>query len=134
MTTISTTVDTGREINAPILPQSVWDHGYEYMELAERHGWSAIGSWGKDGWDLGAWPYVIIFYRARSESTGNAWGIGQYVEGDLETKYYETRAAFIEAIDRMAYSHWQFNADQAPPNLPEKFEDLPEEYRGMPQF
>ena len=134
MTTIETTADTGRRVNAPSLPESVWDHGYEYMDLASQHGWGAVGSWGKDGWDLGDWPYVIIFYRGPSEATGNAWGVGQYVEGDLETKYYETRESFLEAMDRKAFDHWKFHTEQAPPNLPEKFEDLPEEFRGMTRF
>ncbi|MHA6969451.1 hypothetical protein ACX5K5_17355 (plasmid) [Glutamicibacter bergerei] len=134
MTTIETTADTGRRVNAPSLPESVWDHGYEYMDLASQHGWGAIGSWGKDGWDLGDWPYMIIFYRGPSEATGNAWGVGQYIEGDLETKYYETRESFLGAMDRKAFDHWKFHTEQAPPNLPEKFEDLPEEFRGMTRF
>ncbi len=35
--------------------------GYDDMELAERQGWRTLANWGRDGWDLGEWPYVMIY-------------------------------------------------------------------------
>ena len=37
--------------------------GYDDMELAEKIGWHPISAWGKDGWNLGSWPLVIVFFR-----------------------------------------------------------------------
>lgn len=39
------------------------DDGYSDMEAEEKRGWSAIPGWGRDGWDLGNWPYVVIYKR-----------------------------------------------------------------------
>ena len=37
--------------------------GYDDMELAEARKWHAVSGWGRDGWDLGDWPYVVIYTR-----------------------------------------------------------------------
>lgn len=131
MKTLATTVDTERAISAPALPACGGLSGYEYMELAERKGWRPIASWGADGWDFGEWPYVIGFYRPRSTETGNTWGYALYVEGDLTTRYYDSREAFIENVDREAFFYWKLGKSDGPDDLPEKFEDMPAEYRGM---
>lgn len=39
------------------------DDGYSDMEVAATEGWRAIAGWGRDGWDLGDWPYVVISVR-----------------------------------------------------------------------
>lgn len=39
------------------------DDGYSDMAAEEKRGWSVIASWGSDGWDLGHWPYVMIYTR-----------------------------------------------------------------------
>lgn len=36
------------------------DDGYSDMEVAAGEGWSAVSGWGRDGYDLGDWPYVVI--------------------------------------------------------------------------
>lgn len=46
----------------PALPNG-HDHGgdgYDWMDLAQRTPWVVIPSWGRDGWDLGSWPYVQV--------------------------------------------------------------------------
>ncbi|MGI5292909.1 hypothetical protein ACQEVF_57695 [Nonomuraea polychroma] len=67
------------EGQAPQLPPGhVGGGGYDWMAVAERTGWHAIGVWGCDGWDLGAWPYVIVL-----RWTGDgAWGVASYCEGE----------------------------------------------------
>jgi hypothetical protein len=45
------------------LSQACGHDGYERMNAARAHGWTAIPSWGLEGWDLGRWPLVIIFHR-----------------------------------------------------------------------
>lgn len=39
------------------------DDGYDDMDVAESEGWKAVSGWGRDGWDLGDWPYVVVSTR-----------------------------------------------------------------------
>lgn len=128
------TSDTDRPIAAPTLPSSPWDTGYDYMDAAERRGWTVISSWGQDGWDFGAWPYIIGFTREHSAGASTTWGFGTYVEGDLTTRYFDSRDAMIEAIDREAFFYWKHGQSDGPENLPELFDDLPQRYRGTPRY
>lgn len=89
---------------------------------------------GQEGWDFGAWPYIIGFTREHSEGTTNTWGFGTYVEGDLTTRYFDNRDAMITAIDREAFAYWGLGQADGPKNLPELFEDLPQIYRGAPRY
>lgn len=42
----------------PALPQRGFGDGYDWMSELQK--WAAIPGWGRDGWDMGSWPYVII--------------------------------------------------------------------------
>ena len=45
----------------PPLPGRGWGDGYDWQEeVQERTKWAVIPSWGRDGWDMGSWPYVQI--------------------------------------------------------------------------
>src|SRR5690242_19666271 len=48
------------------------DDGYSDMEVAAEDGWQAVAGWGRNGWDLGNWPYVVISVRDRVEVFGFA--------------------------------------------------------------
>ena len=39
------------------------DDGYSDMEAEEGRGWLAVANWGRDGWNLGTWPYVVMYVR-----------------------------------------------------------------------
>lgn len=39
------------------------DDGYGDMEQATKAGWHVLSGWGRDGWDLGDWPYVVLSVR-----------------------------------------------------------------------
>lgn len=130
MGTIIRTSDTGEIISESNLPSAEWCDGYDYMERAEARGWSAMGSWGEDGYDLGSWPYVIGFVRVvRDGASRYLYGFGLYCEGDLTTDYYRTKDACNEAISRQAFTFWKLGQSQGPKDLPEAFEDLAVEYR-----
>ena len=60
------------------------------------------------------------------------FGYGLYVEGDTTTKYFDTLEACKEAIDRDAHWFWKTGQSDGPNDVPEKFEDLPAKYRGLP--
>jgi hypothetical protein len=44
------------------LAQARGKDGYDRIERAVAHGWRAVPGWGRDGWDLGSWPLVVIFH------------------------------------------------------------------------
>ena len=71
------------------------DDGYGDMEVAERSGWSSIAGWGRDGWDLGDWPYVVISERYRN----GKYEMRQTVEGDTTVYRFDNAEDAHAAID-----------------------------------
>ena len=81
------------------------DDGYGDIEVATKLGWTAVSSWGHDGWDLGNWPYVVISIRNVGDLyCGAAWQyqMRQTVEGDT------TNYGFASAEDRNAAIDYLF--------------------------
>lgn len=92
-----------------VTPESFWQTapiyggGYDVMEAAHEEKWRAIPGWGKDGYDLGNWPYAIVFFRNRQTQ----YDIIYYVEGDVmmyTTPSEEIRNAIV---DEIAFFHWK---------------------------
>jgi hypothetical protein len=73
------------------------------MEAARGRGWSAVPSWGLDGWDLGAWPLVVISHRRSADDFELAYD----VEGDITVYRYPTRVLRDAATDCLAFWHWK---------------------------
>jgi hypothetical protein len=92
--------------------------GYGDMEVASKQGWHAVSGWGRDGWDLGDWPYVVISVRNREHPgyvidgfhiplvTGGEdskpamiYELRQTVEGDTETYRFDSLEDREAAID-----------------------------------
>ena len=69
--------------------------GYEDMEQAGKAGWTNISSWGRDGWDLGKWPYVSIQARLHD----GRWELQQIVEGDHDVYAFADVEDMRAAID-----------------------------------
>lgn len=93
-----------------IAPEAVWQisqvcgqDGYERIDAVSSRGWTAIPSWGLEGWDLGAWPLVIIFHRHSAEGFELAYD----VEGDATVYQYPTRELRDAATDCLAFWHWK---------------------------
>ncbi len=83
--------------------------GYDDMELAEKHGWHPISAWGKDGWNLGSWPLVIVFFRnlkVKQEETV-VYQVIEYVEGDVTMWSCPTKELRQAVIDELAFFHWK---------------------------
>lgn len=130
MGTIIRTTDTAARIAEPNLPADDRSgDGYDYISTAEAAGWTVINVWGEEGYDFGAWPYVIGFARSAGRGEERRYGFGLYVEGDLKTDYYSSLEAVLEAISREAHWFWINGQSDGPADLPEKFEDLPATYR-----
>jgi hypothetical protein len=69
--------------------------GEEDMEQAEKQGWTLISSWGRDGWNLGDWPYIAISTRI----SAGRFELQQVVEGDYDLYQFGSYADLEAAID-----------------------------------
>jgi hypothetical protein len=99
------------------------DDGYSDMAAEEKRGWRALASWGRDGWNLGDWPYVVVYVRESpahtpdcSQSAGDcrclpSYELMQICEGDRTVYSFTTVRDRNAAIDYMflwyaADKHW----------------------------
>lgn len=91
------------------------DDGYDFMhEHAIPAGWRAVSSWGRDGWDLGDWPYVCIYHH---DYAGAYWFLS-YCEGDLTAYRFDTLDQLHAHTDDTARFYWEhFFRDRGPDNL-----------------
>lgn len=69
--------------------------GYDDMEQAAAQGWHVLSNWGRDGWDLGDWPYVAISVR----TVKGKWQVQQVCEGDHTMYEFASEADRDRAID-----------------------------------
>ncbi len=76
------------------------DDGYEFIGAGEAAGWRAVAAWGRDGWDLGSWPYVVYLFRGELERA-------DYCEGDIRIETYATSDERERATDAAAMFHWR---------------------------
>jgi len=109
--------------------QRAWMHGggYDVMEKATSVRWEPIAGWGQDGWMLGSWPYVIIYFRTED----GTFDLMYYVEGDVTMYSCPTREIREAICDVLALFHWKHSGG-GPENIDE-YEDvsqLPLQYRG----
>lgn len=72
------------------------DDGYEDMALNESRGWKTLSGWGRSGWDLGEWPYVVLSIRPADDG---AWHLLSVCEGDHAYYQFATEADLHAAID-----------------------------------
>jgi hypothetical protein len=93
-----------------VAPEAFWhldqirdEDGYDRIKAARPHGWRAISSWGLEGWDLGAWPLVVILHRRSARGFELAYD----VEGDITVYRYPTRELRDAATDCLALWHWK---------------------------
>lgn len=88
------------------------------VEMAKAEGWVTHYSWGRDGWDLGDWPYVNYAMRTLPDGTAQT---RCYCEGDLTIKTFSTEAEAIADLDEAFLYHgrprywWNEDEYQAEP-------------------
>lgn len=75
------------------------DDGYSDMEAEEGRGWRPVGLWGRDGWDLGGWPYVVIYVKTSLGEQGRTYELMQICEGDRTVWSFTSEADRYAAID-----------------------------------
>lgn len=91
------------------------DDGYEFMAAGTAAGWSAVAAWGKDGWDLGSWPYVVVLFRDRivkpstldNDPAVKAYERATYLEGDVTVETFATADDREKATDETALFYWK---------------------------
>jgi len=103
--------------------------GYDDMELAEKHGWQPISAWGKEGWNLGSWPLVIVFYRNLKKEDEILYQVIEYVEGDVTMWSCQTKELRQQVIDELAFFHWKFSHKEWVKEY-NSVDQLPDELRG----
>ena len=99
--------------------------GYDVMSVANRFGWRDVAAWGSDGWNLGDWPYVVIYFRETPGGGRSAYQLAYYVEGDVSVYGYATEDERTRATDELAFFHWK--------NRCEKWVDGIDDYWQMPE-
>ena len=124
--TRTVTKDTGETITAPELPaDDRTGDGYDWMETLTGTSWSALPSWASEGWDAGAWPYIIFAVARHRDEAGELFGYGTYVEGDTRTCWFRSQAACFEAITEEVFFSWKSGQSHGPEDLPEAAAELP---------
>lgn len=96
-----------------------YQDGYDWIDTMAGAGWTTISSWGRDGWDLGDWPYVVI--SVKSDPDGEGFGYCQRCEGDLDVRWFATRDELFAHIDTVAAWYWEHlsnGPDNYDPNDP----------------
>ncbi len=101
------------------------DDGYDRIEVARRHGWEAIPGWGRDGWDLGSWPLVVIFHRERD----GRYELAENVEGDVAAYSFPSREERDRTTDELAFYHWKHECEEWVVGI-ETADDMPDHLRG----
>ena len=106
--------------------------GYDWMDAAATTNWYSISGWGKDGWDAGSWPYVILTLAKGQDEVGPFYGMTTYCEGDLSTTFYRSQMEQWKAITAWCHWNWKHSGEAWAKDLPEKPEDLDREVYGRP--
>lgn len=78
------------------------DDGYSDMEAEERRGWRVVALWGRDGWNMGHWPYVMIYTRDRPDGQAELLSI---VEGDRSEYLFDEPGDREAALDYIFLWH-----------------------------
>jgi hypothetical protein len=74
------------------------DDGYSDMAAEEKRGWRVLFGWGRDGWDLAEWPYVMIYVR-EFPAAGAIYGLMSICEGDRTVYAFASQADRDAALD-----------------------------------
>jgi hypothetical protein len=128
--TRTATADSAEPVAVPVLPaDDRAGDGYDWMDTLEGTAWSVLPNWASEGWDAGAWPYIIVAAARTRDPNGELFGYGTYVEGDTSTHWFRSQDACFEAITAEVFFHWTSGQSDGPDNLPTTAAELPEQDR-----
>lgn len=113
------TADTEETVTVPELPADTRaGDGYDWMDTLPGSGWVALPSWASEGWDAGAWPYIIFTVARHRDEEGELFGYGTYVEGGTSSRWFRSQESCFEAITDEVFFHWKNGQSHGPENLP----------------
>ena len=98
----------------PALPHDRGDDGWDWMAAAVAQGWYVLPSWGAHGWDMGAWPLVVVVFAKVRHEGRTVWGLATRVEGDVWSEAYPDRESFCAAADQIAHLYWRLGQADGP--------------------
>ncbi|GAA1836071.1 hypothetical protein GCM10009795_096560 [Nocardioides hankookensis] len=102
---------------------------WEWMDRLPA-GWSPVPAWGRDGWDLGDWPYVVVVhYNPPTTDCAQVYAVATYIEGDLEAHAFTTRTERDAETDDIAICQWRHNST-GPADLSAYDDNIAPEHRG----
>ncbi len=103
------------------IPRPAWGHsfgsGWEWIEEGLPEGWHVEPSWGRNGWDLGAWPLIAVALFIDEDR--DQYAVATYTEGDVTVSRYQSRGALYVAVNEIAEFHWRLGQSRGPSDLPE---------------
>lgn len=125
----TTTKDTRETVTVPAtVERDMYGEGYDWMESLDGTGWHEVPGWGRDGWDLGSWPYIIFAAAKTEDETGKLFGYTTYVEGDVTARWYRSCEARNLAISKEAFWYWASGQSDGPEALegmnPQEFKQI----------
>lgn len=100
--------------------------GYDRAAFVARFRWRPVASWGRDGWDLGDWPLVMVFFRERR----GAFDLCVNCEGDAELRSFPTAAERAAHVDGVALFYWRALGNGPDVGGISSVSTMPAEYRG----
>ncbi len=133
MTTNYKTEDTGEVVHhtAPHGRDDAQGYsldGYDWMDAAATTDWHAPGLWGKEGWDCGRWPYVIMTLAKGTDEVGPFYGTTTYCEGDLITKFFRSQMEQWKYVTEWCRWNWEHGQGYGPKLTAEEVEADRETY------
>ncbi|MFK0047742.1 hypothetical protein ACIQU4_27375 [Streptomyces sp. NPDC090741] len=78
-------------------------------------GWKHVPQWGADGWDLGAYPYIVVAHYDCPLDV--LYGVATFTEGDVTVSAWGSREARDAETDEIALGLWH-DRENAPADLP----------------
>jgi|SRR2546430_16687312 len=114
-----------------VQPEAIWDEallrggGYDVSEYVVDENWVLVPLWGKNGWNLGKWPYVMIFFRTE----GDYFEVAEYIEGDITVYSCPSKEIRYQITNELAFSHWKFQEEEWVDGY-DSVDQLPDDLKG----
>jgi len=103
--------------------------GYDFIETNRKLGWKPIPAWGRDGWDMGRWPALIVM--TNDDFTHPRMLV--YIEGDVDVTEFDSATDRDAALNEVAERFWRAGESDGPKDIAAfRNGQLPDRYRGRP--
>lgn len=112
-----TTKDTGETILVPApASRKVGGNGIDWALLL-RTPWRAVPSWGRQGYELGSWPEVVLALADHLSPEGMLHGYCTYVEGEITPRWFRSEHQRTQAVSAEACQYWANGRSDCPGEL-----------------